>query len=249
MPLIVKKYADNRILKEEFLLIKGLSEMENFAIMRPLLGEHQRDIFNIPIMNKVTEEMLDFVNLQPLNIQNLSQKHNNTNKLVLTFAYDYRLEKFWKKSQKYIPLLQSACAVATPDFSLNPLMDFPEYLHNVYKNRWLGCLWQDYGILTIPTIGWTTAEWDYLSFSGVEKGSVVIISTLGSKSDKKFFLRGYNEMLRRIEPPLIIVYGDMLPEMKGRFINFRYEDSFKQKDSFCFQDVLFDISPIFEVKE
>ena len=153
-------------------MIKKLSEMENFEIVRPLLGKHQRDIFHIPIMNKVTEEMLDFANLQPLNIQNLSHKHNNTNKLVLTFAYDYRLEKFWKNSQKYIPLLQSACAVATPDFSLNPLMDFPEYLHNVYKNRWLGCLWQDYGILTIPTIGWTTAEWDYLSFSGVEKGSI-----------------------------------------------------------------------------
>ena len=230
-------------------MIKGLSEIENFAIVRPLLGKHQRDILNIPIMHKVTEEMLDFANLQPLNIQNLSQKHNNTNKLVLTFAYDYRIEKFWKNPQKYIPLLQSACAVATPDFSLNPLMDFAEYLHNVYKNRWLGCLWQDYGILTIPTVGWTTAEWDYLSFSGVEKGSVVVISTLGSKSDKKFFMRGYNEMLRRIEPPLIIVYGDMLPEMTGRFINFRYKDSFKQKDSFCFQDVLFDISPIFEVKE
>ena len=120
-------------------MIKGLSE--TFAIVRPILGKHQRDIFNIPIMNKITEEMLDFKNLLPLNIQNLSHKRNNTNKLVLTFSYDNRLNKFWKNPQKYIPLLQSACVVATPDFSLNSLMDFPEYLHNVYKNRWLGCLW------------------------------------------------------------------------------------------------------------
>ena len=153
-----KKIRRQQKFKGGIFLRKGLSEIENFSILRPLLDKHQRDIFNIPAMHKVTEEMLDFANLQYLNIQNLSQKHNNTNKLVLTFAYDERLEKFWKKPQKYIPLLQSACAVATPDFSLNPLMDFPEYLHNVYKNRWLGCLWQDYGILTIPTIGWTTAE-------------------------------------------------------------------------------------------
>ena len=72
MPLIVKKYADNRNLKEEFLSIKKISETETFSIVRPLLGEHQRDIFNIPVMHKVTEEMLDFANLQSLNIQNLS---------------------------------------------------------------------------------------------------------------------------------------------------------------------------------
>jgi len=230
-------------------LIKELSETEKLSIIRPTVGKHLKTKFGIPIMHKVTEEMLDFSKLQPLNIQNLSQKHNNTDKLVLPFVYDERLEKYWKTPLKYIPLFQSAGAITTLDFSLNSSMDFPQYLYNVYKNRWLGCLCQDYGIITIPTIGWTTEEWDFLSFSGVEKGSIVVISTLGSKSDKKFFLRGYNEMVRWIEPPLIIVYGDMLPEMTGRFINFRYEDAFHKKESLCVQEVLFDISPIFEVKE
>ena len=53
-------------------------------------------------------------------------------------------------------------------------------------------------------------------------------------------------MIRRIEPPLIIVYGDMLPEMKGRFMNFRYEDSFQPKMPCYIQGVLFEGSPIFE---
>ena len=126
-------------------------------------------------------------------------------------------------------------------------MGFAEYLHNVYKNRWLGCLWQDYGILSVPTVGWTTEEWDYLSFSGIEKGSVVLISTLGGKRDIKYFMRGYNEMISRIEPPLIIVYGDMLPEMTGRFVNFKYEDSFQPKNSTYHQTVLFEIPKVFEV--
>ena len=47
-------------------------------------------------------------------------------------------------------------------------------------------------------------EWDDLSFAAIEIGSVVVISTLGCKRDIVFFMRGYNEMIRRIEPSLII---------------------------------------------
>ena len=127
-------------------------------------------------------------------------------------------------------------------------MGYSEYLHRVYQNRWLGCFWQYCGILTLPTIGWTTKQWDDLSFRGVEKGSFVVISTMGNKRDRNFFMRGYNEMIRRIEPHLIIVHGDMLPEMKGRFVNFRYEDTLKKKNELLIPKNLFDISPIFEVK-
>ena len=196
-------------------------------------------------MHKVTEGMIDFSILKPLNIQNLSQKYNNTQRIILPFVYDRYLTKFWKEPLKYIPLFQSAYAVGTLDFSVNEHMEFPEYLHGIYKNRWLGCLWQDCGILAIPTVGWTTEEWDDVSFSGIEKESVVMISTLGSKSDRDFFIRGYNEMMKRIAPPLVIVYGEMLDEMKGRFVNYHYADSFKPKDSPFIQEVLFNVSPVF----
>lgn len=226
---------------------KELSE-ERIKIDRPVIGKHSHDQFGVPVIKKVTEDMIDFQNIRPLNIQNLSRKHNNTNKLVLPFAYDDRLERFWNEPLKYIPLFQSSYAVATLDYSLNENMAFAEYLHNVFKNRWLGCLWQDYGIATIPTVGWTTEELDDLSFSGVERESVVVISTLGCKRNPEYFMRGYNEMIRRLAPPLIIVYGDMYSEMTGRFINFRYKDSFQLKAQNCSQPVLFDVSPIFEVR-
>lgn len=216
-------------------------------MLRLVLGNHSRDKLGIPIMHKVSEDMLDLSKLKSLNIQNLSMKNNNTQKIVLSFVYDKYLDRFWREPLKYIPLFQSAHAVATPDFSINEQMEFPEYLHGVYKNRWLGCLWQDCGILAVPTVGWTTEEWDDLSFSGIERESVVVISTLGSKSDENFFMRGYNEMIKRIAPPLVIVYGDILPEMTGKFIRFRYKDSFKPKDSLLVQEVLFDISPVFEI--
>lgn len=132
------------------------SEEKVFDLVRPLY-QHKLNRFGIPIMNKITEDRLNFANVQPLNVQNLS----------------------------------------------------------------------------MPCVGWTTEEWDDLSFAGIEIGSVVVISTLGCKRDVDFFMRGYNEMIRRIKPPLIIVYRDMLPEKIGRFVNFRYEDSFQPKIPCC----------------
>ncbi|MBR1580161.1 MAG: DUF4417 domain-containing protein [Selenomonadaceae bacterium] len=225
-----------------------LSIEERLKISRPVIGEHNRDRFGVPVIKRVTEDMIDFRSIRPLNIQNLSRKNNNTDKLVLPFAYDERLARFWNEPLKYIPLFQSSYAVATLDFSIRENMAFPEYLHNIYKNRWLGCLWQDYGITTIPTVGWTTEEWDDLSFSGVERESVIVISTLGCKRNPEYFMRGYNEMIYRLAPSLIIVYGDMHSEMTGRFINFKYKESFQPKIANCSQTVLFDVAPIFEVR-
>ena len=221
--------------------------LEQFKISRLLLGEHKKDVLDVPVMKKVNKERFDFHKIKPLNIQNLSINKNNTDKMILSFSYDKYLERFWNDPLKYIPILQSAYSVATLDYSLNEQMAISEYLHNIYKNRWLGCLWQDCGILSVPTVGWTTAEWDYLSFSGIEKGSVVVISTLGAKRNVQYFMRGYNELIKRIAPELIIVYGDMLTEMTGRFINFKYEDSFQYKNQTNAQTVLFEVSPIFEV--
>ena len=226
-------------------MTKELSTEKIFGLVRPLY-QHSYDQFRIPIMYKITEDRLDFSKVQPLNVQNLSVKNNNSRKFVLGFSEDDKIARFWNNPLKYIPRFQSAYAVATPDYSLHPQMDVLTYLNQIYKNRWLGCFWQEHGIRAVPSVGWTTKEWDELSFAGIEIGSVVVISTLGSKRDVNFFMRGYNEMIRRIEPPLIVVYGDMLPEMQGRFVNFRYEDSFQPKKFCPVQAVLFDVSPIFE---
>lgn len=226
-------------------MIKKNSEEKVFDLVHPLY-QHDYNQLGVPIMNKVTEDMLDFSKVQPLNVQNLSIKNSNTRKLVLGFSHDDKIERFYNNPFKYVPRFQSAYAVATPDYSLHPQMDMPLYLNQIYKNRWLGCFWQEHDIMALPCVGWTTEEWDDLSFAAIEIGSVVVISTLGCKRDVDFFMRGYNEMIRRIEPSLIIVYGDMLPEMRGRFVNFRYEDSFKPKIPCFVQGVLFEVSPIFE---
>lgn len=111
-------------------MIQENSEEKIFDLVRPLY-QHTYDQFRIPIMNKVTEDRLDFSNVQPLNVQNLSAKNNNTRKFVLGFSYDNQLERFCNNPRKYVPLFQSAYAVATPDYSLHPQMDIPSYLNQI----------------------------------------------------------------------------------------------------------------------
>ncbi len=68
-------------------------------------------------------------------------------------------------------------------------------------------------------------------FEGIEKGSVVAVSTYMAsesehhKAQKEWFLAGYNEMLRRIEPERVICYHTPFPEMEGNIVYVDYDRS------------------------
>lgn len=86
-----------------------------------------------------------------------------------------------------------------------------------------------------------------ICLSGLERGSVVVISTIGCADYADVFLAGFNEMKARLDPPLIIVYGDMIKGMTGTFINFAYTDAFQQDRRY--EQMRFEgISKIFTVK-
>lgn len=56
-------------------------------------------------------------------------------------------------------------------------------------------------------------------------------------------------MKNRISPPLIIVYGNMLDGMTGRFINIKYTEAFNKKKQEYEQLSLFKESNIFERRD
>lgn len=101
-------------------------------------------------------------------------------------------------------------------------------IESVAKNRWVGAYWQSKGLTVYPTISWSNSRsFDYC-FDGVEKGSTVAIGMIGAKKDnKRNFMLGYNEMLRRIEPEHIICFGKPFEEMKGNLIVVDYVESRK----------------------
>ena len=128
------------------------------------------------------------------------------------------------KSEKYIELLKKYKAVLSPDYSIyiemNPVMQ----MYNTFRNRWVGTYLAEKGIKVVPTVSWGLENTFDFCFNGIEKGSTVAVSTYmvsehgNHKDQKDFFMKGYNELLKRIEPELIICYNTPFSEMEGNIL-------------------------------
>ena len=69
------------------------------------------------------------------------------------------------------------------------------------------------------------------AFLGIEKGSVVAVGTVGVLNDeyaKKLFLDGFKEMVKRLEPKEILVYGNRLTEL-DEYKNVRWFEPYMNK--------------------
>lgn len=227
-------------------MINNLSDYEKFRVLRPIIGDSEFDENGFPIIKKTKFDSEMWNNIKAVGIQNASVKNSNAESLLLMFNYDYKLMRLWNHPLKKIALFKTYFAISTPDFSVYPQMNINDIRHNIYMSRWLGRTWQNYGCTVYPTIAWCLPDTYDLCFGAIEKGTIVVISTLGCQGNKEVFLEGFNEMKRRIEPPLIIVFGDMIEGMTGKFVNFKYKDAFNNNN----YQLKFDgFSQIFEIKE
>ncbi len=152
-------------------------------------------------------------------------------RMVHFFLYDYKFERVWRQPDTDIEKLSRYRAVLSPDFSMYLEMAPVMQLYNVFRNRWCGAYWASKGMRVIPTINWGDESTFDFCFDGVEKGSVVAVSTYmasahGNREDQKdWFMTGYNEMLRRIEPEKIICYNTPFTEMQGDIVFVDYDKS------------------------
>lgn len=230
-------------------MIHGLSDEEQLKVIRPLLGDHLVDTYDMPVLHKIEESQLDIEKMEPIGIKSVNLKQDNSKKIAMPFCYDKELLRYWHDPLKYIPTFQSVMVIGTPDYSVYPEMNINEVRHNIYMSRWLGCLWQTYGCTVIPAVAWWNEDTHDICFSGLEKESIVMISTIGCMKNQDVFINGFNEMKKRIAPPLIIVYGKMINGMTGRFVNIDYTEAFSGKKSNSNEISLFTVSRVFERKE
>lgn len=136
-----------------------------------------------------------------------TKKDNSTG--VHFFIYDYHFERLWNTPDKYISALSRYGCVLSPDFSMFPDFPFAVNIFNHYRKHWLAAYWQSKGITVIPSICWNDeASYDWC-FEGEPKNSIVAVSDVGCRQSKRAelgFKRGYEEMLRRLNPSKIILY-------------------------------------------
>lgn len=227
-----------------------LNEFEKFYIIRPLLKNHKYDRFGFPIIShQKFPPNINWNEVEILNYKNAtSHKIKNCNKTIITkFAYDKELDRDYNSILKNIPSLSKFLAVCTPDFSIYPNMNENIIRYNTFRNRYVGCLYEDCGIIPIPTISWSNRETYDICFGGVEEGMpVVIVSTLGCQKSQDVFLSGYDEMMKRIKPKLVLVFGKPIRGMYGKLKIFEYYDSFNnsnynKKESLIKLDTIIDV--------
>ena len=132
----------------------------------------------IPIIPKFQEKPGDFDDLLLIGFDKTHlEDQNHLNRMVHFFLYDYRFERVWKSPDSDIEKLSRYRAVLSPDFSMYLEMAPVMQLYNVFRNRWCGAYWASKGIRVIPTVNWGNESTFDFCFEGIEKGSVVAVST------------------------------------------------------------------------
>lgn len=156
--------------------------------------------------------VLEGVDHIPSDLQGFNYVLNkpDTSKGVHFFLDDYQFERIWQRPDFYIEKLLDFDCVLTPDFSLYLDMPIAMQVWNIYRSRLIGQIMQDYGITVIPTVSWSTKDSFDFCFDGLPKNATLAISTIGVKQNKEQFqiwVDGMNEMIKRLSPKRIIVYG------------------------------------------
>lgn len=167
------------------------------------LIEHvEIDVF--PIIKRtehIPKELIGF------NYVNTNKQHE---KCVHFYLDDYQFERVWNRPDFYTDKLLRFDSVFTPDFSLYLDMPMPIQIFNTYRNRLLGAYWQSRGLEVIPTLSWSDDKSFSFCFEGIEPGGVVTVSTIGCGNNinaKQLFFKGLDEMILKIEPKKVLVYG------------------------------------------
>ena len=130
------------------------------------------------------------------------------------FIDDYQFIRLWTNPDAYLAMLGRFQAVCTPDFST--YTDFPMaiQLYNHYRKHWLGAYWQQNGVKVIPTISWSDESSFDWCFDGEPVGGMVAVSSVGTQHNKtatRLFELGYREMMERLKPSTVIMYG-LIPD-------------------------------------
>lgn len=181
--------------------------------------------WGFPIIKK---QQLDVNNIELISCSDVSKKDDkNLHKGVHFFVDDFRFETIYNHPEKSLERYGKYRFLLTPDYSLYAEMDPWRQIESVGKARWVGAKWQEKGKIVVPTVSWGLARSFEFCFDGIQKNSIVAVGMIGCKRNKGDFLKGYYQMLTKIEPEAIICFGDPFDEMDGNIIPVDYLNSRK----------------------
>ena len=206
----------------------GLSEKEKFNLIKPLPDGWPKDEKGTPYLKKESLlETIDWNQVKYASFSNIKSTKNKETKVLLNFQFDKTINRIYNDIFSFARKAYDFLAVTTPDYSAYTNMEPCQIEENVRHGLWVGAWLQYLGIKVIPAITWADSRTYDICFNYIEKGSVVAISTVGVSKNKKQFIDGFNEMVKRIEPSLILVRGKPIEGMDGKFIFIDFCDTFE----------------------
>lgn len=161
--------------------------------------------------NSIPTELVSFKN---------AAQSKDAHEWVHFFEKDVRLEAIWESPELWADRLKCFEGIISPDLSV--CRDDPLYLQgwNTFRNRTLAYFFSRQGYKVIPNIRFAAKNSYPFCFDGIESNKPVCVSTLGvlaSKEDRKSFKEGFAEMLKRLCPSTVIIYGQMPPDIFGEY--------------------------------
>lgn len=185
--------------------------------------------FNIPFIAPETKyPVCEFI---PMNYA-ITEK-DPPSKTVHCFVDDYQFARYWNNPDRYIPKLKQFAGICAPDFSTYTDMPVAMQIYNHYRKHWLAAYWQLHGMTVYPTISWSDESSYDWCFDGEPVGGIVAVSSVGTQKNKeaqRLFLRGYEEMMKRLDPTFVIFYGKVPEECDWNVIRIKpHQDEIKDR--------------------
>lgn len=140
-----------------------------------------------------------------------------SDKCVHFYLYDYMFNCINNHPLRYTAMLMSYPMVVSPDNSV--YLNWSEYerRQSAWRNQQMARLWQINGIPVIFNVSWAGPDSYSYCIRVYPKHCVIAINCMGVKGDPDacyFWHLGYEEVIKTLEPSLIIRYGD---KMEGEF--------------------------------
>lgn len=136
------------------------------------------------------------------------------------YVDDYQFERVWNQPKRYTELLRRFAGVISPDFSMYLDMPRAQQIWNNYRSKLLAAFFQKHKLEVISNVSWSDSSSFDFCFDGLPQNSVLAISTNGciNNYSSLYFLDGYHEMLKRLKPAKVLVYGQVPKEIQSNLI-------------------------------
>lgn len=142
------------------------------------------------------------------NVRPTSARSNAT--LVHVYTNDKVNVRLARNPLRYFDRISTSAAFVSPDLSIYRVLPRSMRVFHTIVNRGVGAVLQTRGIEVIPNIAWSSPK-DYdFCFLGIEPRSAVAISSHGrikDSEDRYYFEHGVAELVERLNPSLVILYG------------------------------------------